>query len=248
MFTANFQKHMKSIFFLFALTYLLSSCTYKNEEDEYFSTSKVNLDNGLIAHYTFDNTLLDNSAKNTAASLNGEAVYEGGKFEKALKLNGIDNYFTINAGNLQQVSVIMYFLGESELSSTQKPYLLNYGQDALKLNLDAVSGGTYFTVNGSTLNTPTENWISSSAGWNFLYLQISLTDKTVKIICNSDKQNFTEPINSTLDNAVTLKNGNIVIGADPDKTSEKFFKGKIDDIRIYDRFLNNEEIQKLMNQ
>jgi hypothetical protein len=239
---------MKKIFLLFASIYLLCNCTYKNEEEEYFSTSKVNLESGLVAHYTFDNSLLDKSLKNTTGSLNGEAVYEEGKFDKALKLNGVDNYFTINAGNLQQVTVVMYFLGESELSSTQKPYLLSYGQDAINLNLDAVSGGTYFNVNGSTLNTPAENWISSFAGWNFLCLEISVADKTVKIICNSDKKNFTKPINSTLDNSVSLKDGNIIIGTDPNKTIENFFKGKIDDVRIYDRFLNDEEVQKLMNQ
>lgn len=237
---------MKHILLLFTFIYLLSSCTYKNEEDEYYSKSD-SLDIGLIAHFTFDNSLLDKSENSTVGTLNGEAAYSDGKFSKALILNGRDNYFTIPAGSQQKISLVFYFLGDGELSSTQKPNIINYGQDALKLNLDAISGGTYFTVNGETLNTPEENWINSYNGWNFLYVEVSIAAKTVKIICNSEKKAYTEPLNTILENAMTLQDGNIIIGCGPDKSAESYFKGMIDDIRIYSRTLTQEEIQKLMN-
>ena len=231
---------------------LIYSCVYKNEEDSYYSTSnngKNTLDSGLIAHFCFQNSLVDSSKNNISLTLHGAVVYDNnseyGSGNMAIRLNGLDNYFEIPVGHLDTVSISMFFIGDGALSSTQKPYLLDYGQEALDLHLDAVSGGTYITVNNETLNNPQENWISSYDGWNFLYVEAIISSKQFKIVTASHKKPSLT-INSSISNSIAVQNNILVIGRGSlNSSAGAYFKGLIDDVRIYNRKLTTNELHQI---
>jgi hypothetical protein len=237
-------------FFLLSISFLLIySCVYKNEEDAYYSTpgNKTNtLDSGLIAHFCFQNSLVDSSKNNFIGTFNGTPVY--GDFSpgnRAIVFNGTDNYFEIPVGNHDTIAISMFFKGDAALSTSQKPYLLDYGQGAISLDLDAVSGGTYIVVNDVELNNPEENWISSFDGWNNIYIEAILSSKQFKIIYNSSEK-ADLVISSSLAGNLTVNNESLIIGHNSSISSgNSYFKGLVDDIRIYDRKLTVIELHQI---
>ena len=243
---------MRHFLLLTISIFLVSSCVYENEEETYYSTPgnlKNSLDSGLIAHFCFQNSLVDSSKNNVSGTYNGTPVYEDaisiGSVNKAIRFNGTDNYFEISIGQYGTVAISIFFKTDGALSTSQKPYLLDYGQDALALNLDAVSGGTYMVVNNQTLNNPEENWISSFDGWNHLYIEAELSTKQFRVIYNSSTKTDLV-ISSVASNPMTLNSGSIIIGRSSSGTSgDNYFKGLIDDIRIYNRKLSNTELHQI---
>jgi hypothetical protein len=243
-------------FLLFSISVILvSSCVYENEEDAYYSTPNNHsnsLDSGLLAHFCFQNSLVDSSKNNVSGTFNGTPVY--GDFSlgnRAIVLNGTDNYFEIPVGNHDTIAISMFFKGEAALSTPQNPYLLDYGQGALSLDLDAVSGGTYIVVNGNKLNDdPDNSWICSFSKWNHLYLEAILSKKQVKVLSTTfgDNSGLIEirSLQPNIAAPMTLKNGSILIGYNSSNSSnENYFKGLIDDIRIYNRKLSNTELHQI---
>lgn len=242
---------MKQILLILILGLFIYSCVYENEEDAYYglNNQKNTLDSGLIAHFCFQNSLVDSSKNNIVGIFNGIPVYEDnslfGSGNKAIRLNGTDNYFEIPVGIYDTIAISMFFKGDDALSTSQKPYLLDYGQSALALNLDAVSGGTYMVLNDEQLNNPAENWISSYDGWNYLYVEAILSNKQFKIVYSSNKK-ADLVINSNLPNPITINGGSVVIGRSLEVPSaDSYFKGMIDDIRIYNRKLSDAELYQI---
>jgi hypothetical protein len=237
-------------FLLFTSTIiLLFSCVYENEEDAYYSppgNQKNTLDSGLIAHFCFQNSLIDSSTNNVTGTFHGTQVFgDFSKGNKAIVFNGTDNYFEIPVGNHDTIAISLFFKTDGALDALQKPYILDYGKDALALNLDAVSGGTYMTVNNQTLNDPSENWISSFEGWNNLYIEAILSAKQFRVIYNSGIKTDLV-ISSVSSGTMTLNSESIIIGCNSSGTSAgNYFKGLIDDIRIYNRKLNNTELHQI---
>jgi hypothetical protein len=246
---------MKQFFLLLFSLFFIFSCVYKNEEDSYYSNTdnQTNtLDSGLLAHFCFQNSLIDSSKNNVSGTFNGTPVY--GDFSagnKAILLNGTDNYFEIPVGNHDTIAISIFFKGEAALSTSQNPYLLDYGQGAISLDLDAVSGGTYIVVNGNKQNDePDFSWICSFSKWNHLYIEAILSKKQISVLSTTfgDRSGLIEmrSFQPNITAPMTLKNGSISIGynsANPSNNS--YFKGLIDDIRIYNRKLTDKELHTI---
>jgi hypothetical protein len=234
-------------FLLLSISFVfVYSCVYKNEEEAYFSNpnnQKNTLDSGLIAHFCFQNSLIDSSKNNVTGTFHGTPIYgDFSQGNRAIVFNGTDNFFEIPVGRHDTIAISMFFKGDEALSASQKPYLLDYGQGALSLDLDAVSGGTYIVVNNEKLNNPQENWISSFDGWNNIYIEAILSSKQFKVVYNSSSKADLE-ISSALAGNLTLNSESIVIGRTLSISSNtSYFKGLIDDIRIYDRKLTTMEL------
>jgi hypothetical protein len=235
---------LKIIFLFTALMFLLQYCTYKNEEDEYYG--KNTLDSGLVAHFSFEQSLTDLSKNNITPVFNGTPDYVANSElnGKALVLNGINNWLEIPVSQHDTLAVSMFFKGNDVLMKSQYPYLLNYGEGAVELNLDAVSGGTYMVVNDKKLDDPSEDWINSFEVWNYIYVEAIFSLNQVTIYFNSSgtvKKNL--KISTTLPAPLIIVNDKLVIGRSVSNSlQESFFKGSIDELRIYSRKLDDNEL------
>jgi hypothetical protein len=249
---------MKKILFFLITAIYVTGCVYENEEDEYYSIpkgQKNSLDSGLIAHYCFQNSLVDSSINNIIGTLNGTPVYVAdaslGSDNMALSFNGTDNSFKIPVGQLDTIAISIFYKATGVFSESQSQNLLDYGHDALALNLDGVSGGTYLALNGNDLNADLDNnWICSFAKLNHIYIGAILSKKQVTVIATTfgDRAlNMKQRLFSvTPDGIITLGNNFILIGSSSvNQTSVSSFKGLIDDIRVYNRKLSNTEIYQI---
>jgi hypothetical protein len=253
--------NFKVITLLVALILLLQYCTYKNEEDEYSiktnNGGKNTLDSGLVAFFSFEQSLIDSSKNNISAVYHGTSAFVPntllGANNKALQLNGIDNWLEIPVGSFDTISFSMFYKGDDALSDLQKPCMLDYGQEALSLKLDAVSGGTFITLNQVTLNDdPANYWICSFYKLNYLYVEAIISKKQIKLYSvtfgNQNESKEERIFNPTMDTPITLKNNSVIIGYSTNLSNDTYFKGIIDELRIYNRRLSENEWLKITSQ
>lgn len=250
---------LKIGFLLATLIILFHNCTYKNEEDEYGKKTnngknENTLDSGLVAFFSFEESLADSSKNNISAIFNGNPQYESnttlGTNNKALILNGIDNWLEIPVGSRDTIAISMFFKGDDALSDIQKPCLIDYGKDALSLKLDAVAGETYIAVNGNKLNDePANDWICSFHMLNYLYIEVVISKKQIRVfsITYGDQNESKEEriFNPNISAPLTLKNNSIIIGYSTNLSNDSYFRGLIDDVRIYNRKLADDELEKI---
>jgi hypothetical protein len=245
---------MKIKFCLLLILFLvvLSKCTYKNEEDEYYKTSNNSLDSGLIAHFSFEQSLADLSKNKISPVFNGTPEYvanpEIGNSKKALSLNGVDNWLEIPVLQYDTIAISLFFKRENMLADSQEPSLFDYGNGAVKLNLDAVSGGTYLAINDSLLNEQTEDWINSYEGWNYIYIESFLSKKMVTIFI-IDGKNKNLSFSTTFHSPLIMSNEKLFVGRNfANSQQESYFRGVIDELRIYNRKLSENELLSISSQ
>jgi hypothetical protein len=248
----------KIVLLLSTLILLMQYCTYKNEEDEYKNTASIGnnntLDSGLVAFFSFEQSLFDSSKNIITGVYHGTAAYVPntilGANNKALVMNGTDNWLEIPVGTLDTISISMFYKGDDALSDIQKPCVLNYGKDALSLNLDAVAGETYIAVNQVTLNDePANDWICSFYELNYLYIEAIISKKQIKVysLTYGDQTNSKEEriFNPSVSAPITLNNNSVIFGCSTTLSSNSYFKGLIDEVRIYNRKLSGDELDKI---
>jgi len=223
--------------------------------------AQVNLNNGLLAYYPFNGDAKDASGNgNDGVPMNGAQLTTDrfGNANSAFYFDGIDDYISINDnGKLSpaNVSVVAYVNTESTLFQSiigKIEYTTGY---ATTYNMGVnyqIQTGFYFGVTqipgscfqqypyvpayfvNSASNFSTNTWhclVGTYENSNLkIYVDGILVDsKTI-----------------TYSSLVTCTNTQLLIGSwwsgDPAK-----FKGKIDEVRIYNRALNQQEVSALCN-
>jgi hypothetical protein len=215
---------------------------------------------GLIAYYPFDNSGVDVSGNgnhglinnmtgtsdrtgkaNAAYHFDGSTSYIQVKDNQALRLNGTD--YTINTWEKIESygptygSIIMCKRGNGNSNGW------NYGIHGYVGSNNAVLGQTTMQISGGNDPTATGTKVINLNAWYML-----------TTVYNAQKQQISFYVNGVLDNVISNipapsvnASSDIFIGSDnPTVTSSGyFFKGSLDDMRIYGRALTLKEIQKL---
>ncbi len=227
----------------------------------YLQPTKIPRD-GLVAEYLFNGNANDTSGNNNNGTVNGatltndrknksnEAYYFDGQYDYIITSLGsalFQNEFTINlwinpsffTNNYPQILygengfVSLGLCGETYKDLNLQNFLAFYQQNGFPPAGQPYSRTSLvFSSSETTLN----NWTS-----------ITILRKCNKIYFY---------INGTLDNTadspqIDLSGNNLIFGSgesDWTTISEQRYKGVIDDIRIYDRALDNEEIKSLYNE
>lgn len=214
------------------------------------------LKNGLVAWFPFSGNAGDSSGYNNHGTLNGPSLTTDrfGQLNKAYDFNGVNNFIDIptNTGNLsgaQKFSFSFWINPTADTSIIPQAIFTYWHQTNSPIGTPI---GFYVTLTNGRIRTNYVSGLSVGSLTNInigsWYNVIILYDGTKAT--NSEKQQlFINGIASTLDFACTNCNTTIpnIIGSNGTygrigSRTVEFFKGKIDDIRIYNRILSHQEI------
>lgn len=214
---------------------------------------------GLVAYYPFNGNANDESGNGNNGINNGATLTADrfGNSNKAYSFNGINNYIRVNnrpilnfgasidfsincwiKGSIQNFPD-NWFIGlvtKAEVGFNVKGYQLGIAFGKITTELYTSDGD----VRGPTL-IGTSNVTNNN--WHLLSIVVTRNPGNFKLFVNGIQEfNYDDnKLSATLNNNIDL-----LIGVD--RLLERYFKGSIDDIRIYNRALSKTEIQALYNE
>ncbi len=224
----------------------------------FHASTQVNLDQGLIAYYSFNGTFNDVSGKGNHGTVNSATLTTDryGNASSACYFDGIDDYVSVpgNAGmnTATAMTVALYFNTEQTSLQTligKIGYTDGLGaQFQVAINWSSYPGILY------GVNDPA-NLCSQQIGQNSAYINTGGTVPTNQwhcLVCTYENGLQKIYLNGLLVQTSTTTfttlrqctNSNIQIGSWWSSDLQRF-KGKMDDVRIYNRALNQNEVNAL---
>ena len=251
----------KQTAFLFTCLLVLFSCKKNSSDPAPTTSTNVQLTKGLIAYYPFNANTNDESGNSHNGSLiNGSSLAydENGKSLSALNINGngqkmlVQNNGKINFDTAMTVSfnVMPRTIGRSNIIGMTENIS---GKGTGFVIGPALSGNSDFIYSISN-NEVTCDVIQTSTQVSDIDAGITLEPESwYQIICSYIKGTMKLYINGTListqyskDNTMhTCGNAQLLIGGWWDQDPSASFNGKIDEVRLYNRELNDDEIKEL---
>lgn len=224
---------MKTKIFLLA-GLLLASFSCKKEE------LKPDLKKGLVSYFNFDDNLIDQQGYAGDGVPTGNPAFIDGKKGKALDLNGIDQWVEFQASPTQSPSNISYafWLNAKPQNSDGYErlivYFIDINNSTAHVSLDqnsVLSSGlglqAGWAETGIASNTWTHVAVTFDGNANKLYINGVLVD--------------TNQAEAEISSYFT----NLIIGYNTD--SNKYFKGSVDELYLYNRALSQAEVKQLYN-
>jgi hypothetical protein len=206
-----------------------------------------NLQNGLVGYWPFCGNANDESGNGNDGTVNGATLTEDrfGAMDKAYDFDGIDDLIETTLTNIQGSNYtiscwynsLLNIQGEQEIGlvvSRDSPYATN------GLYIYYIGGQPHYYFDRSKCyfsNTLISDTINLNNGSWYNYVAI-FNDGFMSIYSNGilvDTLSTSEPL---------CVNGNFVFGND-NILPNRFFKGSLDDIGIWNRALSAEEVQQL---
>ena len=232
----------------------LCSCQYENAEELYYSNSNIQppdtmqsdtlVNPKLLIDIPFNGIIEDESENQIAIIIHGSPELTNNRFfhdNKALYLNGDNQYLEFDIGSLDSLSISFWFNCGSSRGNYSS--LFDYGHNAVKTNIDGVSGPTSFNVTSFYNNLDELNADYSFKYQNWYHIYVSAGNKNVIYVNN-------EKVGQIYKNIILgLTNSNLVIGKSilEETENEIYFHGAIEDIQVYNYLLNAQEITELFN-
>lgn len=235
----------------------LTSCQYESVENLYQPTpvEKPNFEDGLLAHINFNDGIKDEGPSRLAVAIQGETnfiVGAQGETDQAIHLSGYPQYLSINGlGEHEVMSIFLWFKSDAELEETATSTLFDYGMNGFSAKIDGTTGATRVVATHNQEEAMIETWINSYNVWNFLYAESGSGAFKVKyqgairggeIIEMAEEISCEGTIFSELD---IMYIGRSITG---ENTDASYFKGGIDNIRIYNKSLSPIEIKSLIHE
>ncbi len=219
------------------------------------SSPTSSLSNGLVGYWKMDETswngtageVIDSSGNgNNGTAVSGAEASPSAKFGRSGYFAGIDEYVNIgniNATNVLSVSAWFYTSSTINAASTGRE-LLGWSSWTGIILGSTTSNCTNEIITVFS-NTGRSCWVSTtetiSPGWH--HVVVVWNSKNVQYDIYLDG-NLKTPL--TVGNTPEVTDGtNVIIGVLP--SSNQYYNGNIDEVRIYNRALSPTEIQELYN-
>lgn len=206
---------------------------------------------GLVAYYPFNSNANDESGHGNDGAVYGATLTTDrkGNSNSAYLFDGVDDYISVpNSPSLCPTS-------EVTVSGWMKVADLDRRQVLIdkRINFNTSPYNSYCIVS-SNLNP--QKWqavVTTYSDYVWAYDDVEIeVNKWAHIVLRYDGSDISIFVNGSLKNStprtgdITYSNMDLFIGTTAQNTN--FAKGVIDDIRIYDRALSDEEIQLLFNE
>lgn len=203
---------------------------------------------GLFANYKFDGNANDVSGKGNNGTINGSATFTTDRFgqaNKALNFDGVDDHVSVpNNNTLSGFNEITLsaWVNHNQTTGTLGAIIAKWYQSVQDNYLMVVEGGTnkfgastnnernvpFYSPNSIPINTWNHLVFTHNSSGDWLYFNGYLV------------------ASNTISGNIIYSSQNLLIGADSNLgTLWRFFKGKIDDVRLYNRALSRLEVQQL---
>ncbi len=236
--------------FLLLLTILSHSRLY----------SQVDLQNGLMVYFPFSGNASDVSGNGKHGTVNNAILTKDrcGKPNSAYSFNGTNAYIEIPASTLQtQYYSYSIWVNASEIPGTGKytyPFAIGStgGGQNIALTNNSMNG---WAGGGYNSGTPSLSLVAkgSQPSVNVWYHIVFIRDTSkIKLyingVLNTYEVNYSGATPSTGGNMPNYGSSPKALIGNRDLSSAFYFKGLIDDLRVYNRVLNQAEIDSLYNE
>lgn len=223
------------------------------------TSAQVNLEDGLAAHYPFCGSANDLSGNENNGNVNGATLTTDrfGNANSAYSFDGVDDWIeilhnsTIDFSVTDEYSISLWFkvsemTSQGEIlckwiSSTDAyPYKIGYNGEASPNEIFASRyiGGTPQDL------TRMQVVLSTDINDEFHNLIVIYKEENIKLYIDNI---LVEEVLNYMDEGDVSNTSNLLIGRRGGSTN-RFFNGIIDDIRIYNRELTSDEIDALYNE
>lgn len=232
---------------------LIAACTSDNLEDLYDTGDNTGPE--PVFRFTLDSTL-DAVKGNKSLTAFGAPVFAEGMngAASALSLDGSDDYLEVNIGSLDTFSILIWYKASAKMSTGKTPIpLFDYADQGLSANLgiDAKTQATILELgkNQTVIKTEGTKYLNCSHDWNSLYLGATLDGLQMGYVAANDNgleiSRFST-YNAT--GAVEATTTKLLIGKSSDAGISFYFSGLVDEIRIYDQTLTDNQIRTIFTQ
>ena len=220
------------------------------------SYGQYNLDSGLMLYYPLNGNAKDYSGNNRNGLINGpiQSSDMNGKSNSCYLFDGVNDFISFPIDSLMSD----YFTYSLWVYPTSTP---DFEKIGYALAIGGESGGSNIALTNTSLM---KGWFGGSynIGIPMLTLvatgQLPITSKWYHIVLSRDSIQMKLYVNGVLNSNVeyyngfndSTKNTKPKWGISPGGTlgtrmASNFFNGKIDDVRIYNRSLSNDEVNEL---
>ncbi len=224
---------MKTLLIFLTLFFSIFTLTAQN----------VDLKRGLVAYYPFNGNANDESGNGNHGTVNGASLTNDRNeiTNSSYYFNGINDYITASFLNINSIAVSFWFRSSMQnndystlVDCNKKFYCMVLGP-AYKYN----SGKIFYRANLE--DDIYSDLIYSDNKWHHIYIDFDNDSGKQKMYINGVfiKSNSINKIGYL---------SKIHFGRQENHLSTTFFKGNIDDIHIYNRGLNENEIQMLLEK
>lgn len=213
--------------------------------------NNINLESGLIAYYPLNGNANDMSGNNLNAEvINAESTSDRlEKSNSAYSFNGTNAYIRIPKIPLKTFTVSYYFKSEQKPESGEQWYAGNGIVDAETcgfVNDWGTSlideGQIAFGVGGNGDTTIKSKKTYNDNKWHFV--TAIKNDDTIKLYVDGVLEATGKGNSTLLDSPSYIALGNSPCNLE---SNNRWFKGSIDEIKFYNRELNNDEIKSLFD-
>ena len=217
-----------------------------------FSFSFAQTEAGLRTYISFDDCTADESSGDPSviSVVNGQPTCENGLCDKSFQFNGIEHFFIAGPFNsifrTEDFSISLFFkpshtegistiISKSLDCSAFRYFAIRYDADNHQLKVDMVENSIQ---NASIEDFPLP---TTSDGW----IHITVVRKDVSTILYVDGQMATQV---DAFSRINVNNDDIfTVGKSFCADTDRFFEGELDELRIYDRALEEQEVLDIFN-
>ena len=230
----------------------LASNTIAPNSQEIFQFSPILLPNGLIGYWSFDESsgsiALDLSSNGNDGTVHGSQWTSNAKIGGALEFDGTDDYVDIRNIDVpgSAITIALWFRAEdfepsdvrliSKATSTseQDHYWMLSAIDGPKLRFRLKAGGTTTTLIANSPTLALNTWTHVVATYNGSIMNIYKDGVLVASRSKSGALDISSAVPAWIGRNPTSGYGS--------------WNGQIDEVRIYDRALDEDEIAQLVSQ
>jgi len=228
-----------------------TGCTYLAETIVQ-AYSPIDLEPCLTANYLFSGNADDISGNNNHASVYGATLTEDryNKTESAYYFDGIDDYIELPIDEDTQPETSMTFTAwfKTDNQSEANYTTIVNASEGYEVALNKTKSGSVNSnlelQSGDSFNLPSRYNYYNDYQWHSLAITYDGSDGVYRIYIDG---NFNDEVIGNLDTIAYQSAAPFTIGANG-ITNSNFFKGSIDDIKIFDCVLNIDELNFLFTQ
>lgn len=228
--------------YLLLLILVVSLLSCQDDNESYLPDNGEN--SGLVAYFPLDNSYTDESGNEHLLQANGNPEFTEGYLDEpstAVLLDGKDDFLVGSIGTLDTFSISLwiqsyrYYVGEWP---QWRSILFDYSNKQVYGAIDGVSGATQIKCGIESEEFAAAD-IHNCTNWSHLYIAVS---NDVKIYVN-DSLVTTAPHAG----AITYLSDLVYFGraSNDDELELTYFYGRLDEIRIFNRILDQAEIDEL---